>query len=26
MVLPLHEGAIPVGDGLVRYALEFGQV
>jgi putative acetyltransferase len=26
MVLPLREGAIPVGGGLVRYAPEFGQV
>ena len=26
MILPLRKGAIPVGDGLVRYALEFGQV
>jgi len=26
MILPLRKGAIPVGDALVRYALEFGQV
>jgi putative acetyltransferase len=26
MVLPLREGAIPIGGGLVRYAPEFGPV